>query len=825
MLPSDRTLLVERFRDELGDWRLVVHSPYGTPVHAPVGAGHQRPAARALRRRRPGGRLRRRHRDPDPRHRRRAAQRRGDRLRARRDRGPRHPGGRRLGAVRRPVPRVRRPRPAAPPPRPRPPLARCGSSASAAPQLLEVAVEVPVVPDRARGGARVPPGRLRPARAGRADAAASSGARCRSSTSPTQPPSPFARSLLFGYVAQFVYEGDSPIAERRAAALSLDQGLLAELLGRAELRELLDPEVLAEVEAELQRLAPDRRARDAEGVADLLRLLGPLTTDGGRPRARVDGADVAELARPRSPTPAASSRSGWPARSAGPPSRTSAGCATASACRCRPAPPTRSPSRSTTRSATWSPATPAPTARSPPPTSPPGSASARAVVRHTLQRLAAPGPGARRRVPARRLRHRVVRRRGAAPAAPPLAGPAAQGGRAGRARSAGPLPAGLAARQPARRPRRPARRRRRAHRDRPAGRLRRSRPRALEPLVLAARVRDYEPSLPRRAHRLRRGALGRPRRAARHRRLGLACTSPTRPRSRCPSREPFEHTRAAPGGARRARPGRRVVLPPARRRRSGPPTTARSRAALWELVWAGRISNDTLTPLRALTRGGTPATAAGARRRGRGWPRPTRPRPDARRAPARPRPPGRWALLPELDTDPTRRAHATAERLLDRHGVVTRGAVVSERVPGGFAAVYKVLSAFEDSGRCRRGYFVEGLGAAQFGTAGAIDRLRTFTELARPDAKPSAVALAATDPANPYGAALPWPERDRRRGARGHRPGPQGRRAGRARRRRAHALRRARRPHPAHLVRRPRPARPGRRSRWPRPRAAGRWAG
>ena len=97
--------------------------------------------------------------------------------------------------------------------------------------------------------------------------------------------------------------------------------------------------------------------------------------------------------------------------------------------------------------------------------------------------------------------------------------------------------------------------------------------------------------------------------------------------------------------------------------------------------------------------------------------------------------------------------------------MVIRGAVVSERVPGGFAAVYKVLSAFEDSGRCRRGYFVSGLGAAQFGTAGAIDRLRTFSELP-PDAKPQAVAIAATDPANPYGAALPWPASDG-----GHRPG------------------------------------------------------
>ena len=183
--------------------------------------------------------------------------------------------------------------------------------------------------------------------------------------------------------------------------------------------------------------------------------------------------------------------------------------------------------------------------------------------------------------------------------------------------------------------------------------------------------------------------------------------------------------------------------------------------ALWDLVWAGRIGNDTLTPLRALTRagGGTHRTARA----------PARPRLGGRgRMPVRSGPPetaGRWAVLPEVDTDPTRRAHAVAERLLDRHGVVTRGAVVGERVTGGFAAVYKVLSAFEDSGRCRRGYFVEGLGAAQFGTAGAVDRLRTFAEQPA-DAKPVAVALAATDPANPFGAALPWPT-----GETGHRPG------------------------------------------------------
>ena len=93
---------------------------------------------------------------------------------------------------------------------------------------------------------------------------------------------------------------------------------------------------------------------------------------------------------------------------------------------------------------------------------------------------------------------------------------------------------------------------------------------------------------------------------------------------------------------------------------------------------------------------------------------------------------------------------------------------MSERAPGGFAAAYQVLSAFEDSGRCRRGYFVEGLGAAQFGTVGAIDRLRTHRARPRrrPAEKPVALALAATDPANPYGAALPWPPQEA-----GHRPG------------------------------------------------------
>jgi ATP-dependent Lhr-like helicase len=115
---------------------------------------------------------------------------------------------------------------------------------------------------------------------------------------------------------------------------------------------------------------------------------------------------------------------------------------------------------------------------------------------------------------------------------------------------------------------------------------------------------------------------------------------------------------------------------------------------------------------------------------------------------------GRWSGVPAREPEATRRAHAAAEAFLERHGVLTRGAMDTERVTGGFAAVYKVLRAMEDSGRCRRGYVVEGLGAAQFAVPGAIDRLRA---LSGEDAEPTTALLAATDPAQPWGAALDWP--------------------------------------------------------------------
>jgi ATP-dependent Lhr-like helicase len=215
---------------------------------------------------------------------------------------------------------------------------------------------------------------------------------------------------------------------------------------------------------------------------------------------------------------------------------------------------------------------------------------------------------------------------------------------------------------------------------------------------------------------------------------------------------------------------------------------------LWDLVWAGYLTNDTLTPVRSLVGAGR-----GSHRTRRTTPRARPGRPTRPAMPSRSGPPtagGRWSLLPARSSDATRRAHAAAETLLDRYGIVTRGSVITERTPGGFAAVYKVLSAFEESGRCRRGYFVAGLGAAQFALPGAVDRLRALAELpttsgsgtpfgpagrfgpggarsrggGRKDEELTAraVVLAASDPANPYGAALPWPERE---SAGGHRPG------------------------------------------------------
>ena len=276
-IPHDQQLVVERFRDELGDWRLVVHSPFGTPVHAPWSL-----AINARLRERYGMDaqamatddgivLRIPETDQDP------------------------PGAELIAFEPDEIEQIV--------------TTEVGGSALFASRFRECAARALLLPRR-DPGRRAPLWQQRQRSAQLLEVAARypsfpiiletvrevlqdvydlpslvalhrriSERRLRLVDVNTQRPSPFAQSLLFGYVAQFMYEGDSPIAERRAAALTLDQGLLAELLGRAELRELLDPEVLAEVESELQRLAEDRRTRDSEGIADLLRLLGPLSAE------------------------------------------------------------------------------------------------------------------------------------------------------------------------------------------------------------------------------------------------------------------------------------------------------------------------------------------------------------------------------------------------------------------------------------------------------------------------------------------------------------------------------------------------------------------
>jgi ATP-dependent Lhr-like helicase len=193
--------------------------------------------------------------------------------------------------------------------------------------------------------------------------------------------------------------------------------------------------------------------------------------------------------------------------------------------------------------------------------------------------------------------------------------------------------------------------------------------------------------------------------------------------------------------------------------------------ALWDLVWSGLVTNDTLSPLRSYL--GTTTTKARVVPRSRAYR--GRARPTMPSAGGPPSAAGRWSLLPLAEPDATVRGVATAELLLERYGVVTRGAVVSEGIRGGFSLVYRVLSGFEETGRARRGYFVEGLGAAQFATGATVDRLRSFVR--EPDAErpPVAIALAATDPANAYGAALAWPASTVAEGdvdsKRGHRPG------------------------------------------------------
>ncbi|MER6843770.1 Lhr family helicase [Streptomyces platensis] len=607
----------------------------------------------------------------------------------------------------------------------------------------------------------------------------------------TPEPSPFARSLLFGYVAQFLYEGDSPLAERRAAALSLDSRLLAELLGQAELRELLDAEVLAELERELQWRTDDRRVKDVEGVADVLRLLGPLT----------DAELVERGADPAWPRELAATRRALSVRITG----TDHWAAVEDAGRLRDALGTALPVG-------------VPESFTEPVKDPLGDllsryarthgpftseqAAARfglgtAVTDGALQRLAAAGRVVQGEFhPAgigqewcdaqvlRRLRRRsLAALREELEPVPPAALaaflPQWQHVGAPRPAAAGGVSAPLGGT---------------AHSLRGIDGLVRAIEQlqgapvpasALEKLVLPSRVGGYTPALldelTATGEVLWAGAGALPGKDG-WLSLHLADSAPLL----LPPPLPLELTALHESLLTALAPGYglffRQLADQVRATTHPDATDPQLADALWDLAWSGRLTNDTLAPLRALLGSGRTAgsTAHRARRavpRGRYGSLTAAAGRGGRPTASRSGPPtvgGRWSLLPTTEPDPTHRAHALARALLDRHGVVTRGAVAAEGVEGGFSAAYRVLAAFEESGQARRGYVVEGLGAAQFAMDGAVDRLRAVStqrertaDAVLPESGPApsrrggpqrAVVLAAADPANAYGAALSWPE-------------------------------------------------------------------
>jgi ATP-dependent Lhr-like helicase len=538
----------------------------------------------------------------------------------------------------------------------------------------------------------------------------------------TEAASPFARSLVFDYVAAFLYEGDAPLAERKAQALTLDRNLLRELIGGGELRDLLDPDVLTEVEQELQQLVEGRKARNVDEVHDLLRRLGDLAI--GELAARSEGV-VLETALDQLVATGRAAR----VRIAG----HDRYIAAEDAARYRDGLgivlPKGLPAALLERA-----------------DAPIESLIARWARTHAP--FVAEQPAARWGMPAAQIE-------------PILALLEARGQLVrGELRPGG---MGLDSCDPE-----------------VLRQLRRRTLAKLRAQVAPVGASAYAAFLPR-WHGLdqpRRGLLAL--RDAIVRLEGVALSFHELEQRILPARILDYHPRmldelGAAGeltwvgaGALGTKDGRVILLRRERARELAPePTEIANRsgvhdaivahlrtagasflvaieqacpgagrqavtAALWDLVWAGVITNDTFAPLRSLAA------------------------PSTRRLSAHASFGGRWSLVESLGPSPTgtTRAHAQATALLERWGVANRQAARADELPGGFATVADVLRAMEDAGTVRRGYFVEHLEGAQFAWPGAIDRLR---EAPRGQAQRVDV-LAAVDPANAWGSALPWPE-------------------------------------------------------------------
>ncbi len=612
-------------------------------------------------------------------------------------------------------------------------------------------------------------------------------------TTPT--PSPFAQSLLFGYTAQFLYDGDAPLAERRAAALTLDPALLAELLGAegaAELADLLDPAAVERTEAEVTGRSPARQARDLEGLADVVRRHGPLPTPALQERVVPEAAEdvgswLAELASTRRVIRVrVAGEECWASIEDAGRLRDALGVPLPVGVPEEFTEPVTDPLGDLVRrhARTHGPFTVTEVARR--------FGLGTAVVDQVLDRLVATGAVAVGRIRPAALGGtgqdycdaevlRLVRRRSLAalraevePVPPEAMGvflprwqgvrepgrPAAHTGLDGLVRVVEQLAGAVV----------------------PAS--------ALESLVLPARLPDYQPRLL--DELMAAGEIlwaGHGPLAARDGLVSLhiaATADLTLPAPDADAGAPSgiqaavldvlgrgggyflpslaEHVRAQLGRVDTDAP---APAPGAEE----PVTDAAVLAALWDLVWAGRVTNDSLAPLRAHLGAGAGGTAHPARRaapRARTLSRLSL-RVGTGPAPARPEAAGRWSLLPERQADPTLGGRALAAQLLDRHGVLTRAVAPAEGVARWHGVVYRVLAALEESGQVRRGYFVEHLGGSQFAVPGAVDQLRADAADAGP-AGP-AVALAATDPGNPYGAALAWPEAVGAAEGTRHRPG------------------------------------------------------
>jgi ATP-dependent helicase Lhr and Lhr-like helicase len=556
-------------------------------------------------------------------------------------------------------------------------------------------------------------------------------------------PSPFAASLLFSYVANYIYDGDAPLAERRAQALSVDQAQLRELLGDAELRELLDPEALDHIERQLQHLDPSYRIRSADSLHDVLIQIGDLTADEIEARSAMPNTrreiELLEQARRIVVLPVAGDRRYVAVEDV-----------------------------ARYRDALGTPLPPGlPEALLEPVRDPAGDLVLRfarshgpfnaqmfadryglgiAVAEDMLKRLTETGrliegefrPGGTdlEWVDAdvlRRLRSRSLARlrQQVEPVETDALGRflVSWHGIGSMRRGADALLDAIEQLQGAP--------------------LTAS---VLEHQLLPSRVADYQPAM---LDALMAAGevvwVGVESLGDRDGRIALYLTDHL-PRL---ARPPATGQRKSEGPTGRAAEVLEYLREQgasffaAIHQGTGEGFPQETVDALWDLVWQGLVTNDTWHPLRALIR---PADTRSSRR--------TRGPSFRSRRLVPPTAEGRWSAVnhtPAIKTSTTEWTAAIAQQLLTRHGIVTRETTASEGIAGGFSGVYQVLKAMEDAGRVRRGYFVAGLGGAQFALPAALDQLRSMRE---PPEEPRAVIMAATDPANPYGSTIKWPERE-----------------------------------------------------------------